>query len=111
MSNHDLSEYSARRFIKVDDVREQPLRDTIADVSLGQYDKLELTFESGDVLSLNGTNTAVLRRAYGKNSNELIGKEIEMYLGTIRFQGSDKEAVRVRAITPADTDRVDDIPY
>jgi hypothetical protein len=94
MSNFNLSDYSARHFIKVDDVREKPLRDVIVDVSLGQYDKLELTFESGDVLSLNGTNAAVLRRHYGKNTNALIGKEIEMHLGTIKFQGSDKEAVR-----------------
>ena len=110
MSNLDLNDFCGRTFIKPDNVREKPIREIIADVSKGKFDKLELTFESGDVLSLNGTNTKILRRAYGRDSDALIGKEIELFLGKITFNGVDNDAVLVKAISPADAE-FNDIPY
>jgi hypothetical protein len=51
-----------------------------------------------------------LRRAYGRDSDALIGKEIELFLGKIPFNGVDNDAVLVKAISPADAE-FSDIPY
>src|SRR5262249_48698109 len=104
MSNYDLTDFCGKTFIKPDDVRKKPKREIIADISKGRFDKLELTFESGSVLIPNGTNTRTLRRAYGNDSDALIGKEIELFLGTIPYNGTDNDAVLVKTISPADAD-------
>ena len=79
----DMRKYSGETFIKVDDVRNGPVRVQIAVVKEGKYDKANLVFESGEVLGLNSTNNRTLIRAYGPNSDDWIGKEIELYLGEI----------------------------
>jgi hypothetical protein len=105
---YNLRDYSGEYFIKADDVREKPLRRRIADVRKGNYEKLELVFDSGEVLSLNATNTRALSRVYGGSSDELIGKVVELYLGQLRYQGADHDAVLVRAITPPEKPPFDD---
>jgi hypothetical protein len=37
---------------------------------------------------VNATNNRILMRAYGRNSDDWVGKEIELYLGEIEFQGT-----------------------
>ena len=112
MPRYDLKKYSGQRFIKPDHVREEPLRDTIVGVQEGKFGKLELLLESGDILSLNGTNTGTLKDAYGRDSDKLVGKQIEMFLGTIRYAGTDNDAVLVRPITPGPKPDMDDeIPF
>jgi hypothetical protein len=96
----DMKKYSGEHFIKVADVRDGPIEGQIAVVREGQYDKPDLIFESGDVLSLNATNNKTLVRAYGTESDYWIGKQIEMFLGTIQYQGSDHDAVIVKPISP-----------
>ena len=96
----DMSKYSGSSFIKVDDVRNGPVRKRIGAVTLGKWDKPNLVFEDGDVLSVNATNNRTLRRAYGNESDGWIGKEIELSLGEIKFQGEPREAVLVRPILP-----------
>jgi len=81
----DMKKYSGEHFIKVADVRDGPIEGRIAVVREGQYDKPDLIFESGDVLSLNATNNKTLVRAYGTESDYWIGKQIEMFLGTIQI--------------------------
>jgi hypothetical protein len=49
---------------------------------------------------VNATNNRILMRAYGRNSDDWVGKEIELYLGEIEFQGTAREAVLVRPISP-----------
>jgi hypothetical protein len=97
----DMRKYSGETFIKVDDVRNGPVRVQIAVVKEGKYDKANLVFESGEVLGLNSTNNRTLIRAYGPNSDDWIGKEIELYLGEIEYQGSMQAAVLVRPISPS----------
>ena len=49
-----------------------------------------------------------------RDSNRLVGKEIEMFLGSIRYNGADNDAVLVRPVTPpekADDDMDDEIPF
>jgi hypothetical protein len=91
----DISKYCGSRFLKVEDVRE-PVVETIAGVVEGKYDKPDLIFESGNKLSLNKTNASVLRRLFGKDTDDAVGAEVELYVGTIAYQGDDHEAVLIR---------------
>ena len=96
----DMQEFSGGGFVKVDDVKEGPIKEQIDAVKLGKWDKPNLVFESGSLLSVNATNNRILMRAYGRNSDDWVGKEIELYLGEIEFQGTPQEAVLVRPISP-----------
>jgi hypothetical protein len=96
----DMSKYSGGSFVKVADVKDGPIQEQIAVVKLGKWDRPNLVFESGGMLSVNATNNAELLKAYGKNSDDWIGKEIELYLGEIEFQNQPQEAVLVRPISP-----------
>jgi hypothetical protein len=118
----DMRKYSSRTFLKVDDVREGPLRLQIAVINEGKYDKPDAVFETGEMLSLNATNVRTLIRAYGPKSEGWTSKEVELVLGTVKFQGEPQEAVIVKPISPpiATADRTlapkadpfnDDIPF
>jgi hypothetical protein len=96
----DMRKYSSEHFVKVEDVKDGPIEDQIAVVKDGKYDKPNVVFESGDVLSLNATNRKTLVRAYGNESDLWIGKMIRMFLGMIEYQGSDHEAVLIEPISP-----------
>jgi hypothetical protein len=96
----DMRKYSGEHFIKVDDVKDGPIEGQIAVVREGKYEKPDLVFESGDVLSLNATNNQTLVRAYGTESDRWIGKQIQMFLGAIQYNGSDNDAVLVKPISP-----------
>lgn len=96
----DMRKYSGEHFIKVDDVKDGPIKGQIAVVKEGKWDKPNIVFESGDVLSLNATNIKTLTHAWGTESDHWIGKMVEMFVGVIQYQGSDHEAVLVRPITP-----------
>ena len=96
----DMRKYSGVNFLKVDDVRASPMRGAIISVKIGKYDKPDMYLDSGDCLSLNVTNTHTLIRAYGPNSDDWIGKELEFYVGEIEFQNKPIDAVLVRPISP-----------
>jgi len=96
----DMRKFSGDHFIKLDDVRDGPLHEVIAAVKLGKYDKPDLVFESGDLLSLNATNNKALIRAYGRNSDDWIGKEIDLLQGEIPFNNEMKETVIVQPASP-----------
>lgn len=111
----DMRKYSGETFIKVVDVQGGPFRAKIAAVKEGQYGRPNLVFESGEILTLNATNNKILMRAYGPNSEDWIGKEIELFLGEIEYQKKMQEAVMVRPISPplkpAKTEFDDTIPF
>jgi hypothetical protein len=112
MARYDLKKYAGTHFVKPADVRDEPRRDKIVGVRENtQYGKLELILESGDILSLNATNTEILMDAYGRNSDELVHKEIELKFGTTRYQGEDHDTVVVVPITKARGAMDDEIPY
>ena len=93
----DMRKYSGVTFIKVPDVRNGPLEMQIAVVKEGKYGKPDLVFESGEMLGLNTSNNRILIRAYGPNSNDWIGKKIELTLGQLPFEGKlrrDRQADR-----------------
>jgi hypothetical protein len=116
----DMRKFSSGRFYRLDDVRDGPVTEVIATVKLGKWDRPDLAFESGSLLSVNSTNNAVLVRAYGANSDDWIEKEIELFQGEIEYQGKPQDAVLVRPISPplkpADRkkphdDMDDELPY
>ena len=49
--------YSGGTYLKVGDVRDEPRRVTIEKVKPGDFDKADLHFTDGSILSLNATNT------------------------------------------------------
>ncbi len=107
----NMSKFSGENFVKVNDVRDGSMEGKIAGVREGKYGKPDLILASGDVLSLNVTNNKTLIRAYGSNSDDWVGKEVELFLGKIPFNGVDNDAVLVKAISPADADFNDAISY
>jgi hypothetical protein len=98
-----LKEYTGSRFITVDDVRDGPITDTIAGVVQGRFDKLNIVFESGGRLALNKTNARILRKLFGDDTDLAVGQEIKMYLGQIKYQGADHDAVLIRAPEEVET--------
>ena len=113
----DLSQYAGTRYIKIDDLVDGPQRKIIANVELGQWDRPVLTFTDNSRLSLNGTNVNALCNVFGStDSEDLIGKEIELYAGPVRVQGAHKIIVLVRASHPPPTKSVkedldDEVPF
>jgi hypothetical protein len=115
----DISKYLGSAFLKVGDVKVNgPIRVVIESVTEGKFDKPDLTFDDGTRLSISVTNTRTLARAYGTDGADWIGKEIELYLGEIPYQGELQEAILVKPISPPvekkaqpANDLGDDIPF
>jgi hypothetical protein len=95
----DMRRYSGSVFYGVDDVKNGPIQGKIAGVKIGKFEKPDLLLENGDKVSVNGTNNKTLGRAYGWNSDDWIGHTIEMYLGSIEYQGREQPALLIRPIS------------
>jgi hypothetical protein len=94
----DMSKYASSIFIKVDDLEHGPEKKVIIEVEEGKFEKPVLTFDDGSKFSLNGTNVGTLIRAFGKNNKDWINKKVELYVGTLRYNGVDNPSVLVRAL-------------
>jgi hypothetical protein len=88
-------------FLKVDHIKASgPIRVRITGVEEGQFGKPNLAFHDGSQLSLNATNCHTLARAYGFEGGALIGKEVELTVGEIQYQGQLQEAILIKPISP-----------
>ena len=101
----DMRKY-ASKYIKPDQVRDGPVRTRIIDVFEDErYGRPVLELENGSQFTLNEGNNNALIKAWGHDSDDWIGQEIELALGTYKDWKSDppeeKETVKVRAISPA----------
>jgi hypothetical protein len=98
----DMSKYMGSRFLKVADVKESgPFQAKIVAVEISEkFDKPEVNLDDGSVLSLNATNVGRLVRAYGANSNDWIGKAIELSVGEVEYQDKPVETILVKAVSP-----------
>ena len=94
----DMRPYAGSSFVKFGAVVDGSLRGVIADVEMGKFNPV-LVFEDGSRLSLNATNIKVLTKAYGPESDDWIGCEVELYAGKTQYQGKDQDSVLVRPIT------------
>jgi hypothetical protein len=90
------------RFLKVADVKEGgTFQAKIVAVEISEkFDKPEANLDDGSVLSLNATNVGRLVRAYGANSNDWIGKTIELSVGEVEYQDKPVETILVKAVSP-----------
>jgi hypothetical protein len=103
----DMRQYTAK-YIKPDQVRDGPIQTRIVNVFESErYGRPMLELENGSQFTLNEGNNNTLIQAWGYNSDDWIGQEIEFTLGTYKDWRSDpvvdKETVKVRAISPAKT--------
>jgi hypothetical protein len=98
----DMSKYMGSRFLKVADVKEGgTFQAKIVAIEIGsKFDKPEAVLDDGSVLSLNATNCGRLGRAYGAEGNDWIGKEIELSVGEVDYQGQPTETILVKPISP-----------
>lgn len=95
----DIRKYVSGTFITVDDLRDGPRREKIADVVEGKFEKPNLVFEGGDLANVNTTNARVLMRAFGPETTSWRGREVELYIGPLEYQGGTQDGVRIRPAT------------
>jgi hypothetical protein len=96
----DMRKYSGSSFFKVDDLKDRPPQQLrIADVAIGQYDRPDITFESGKKLSVNATNNEMLVDAYGYESDAWIGHVIELFVGDGQYKGKPTPMIKVRPVS------------
>jgi hypothetical protein len=103
----DMRPY-ASTYIKPDQVREGPIQTRIVNVFESErLGRPVLELETGSQFTLNDGNTNALIQAWGYNSDDWIGQEIELSLGTYKDWKSDppvdKETVKARPLSPAKT--------
>ena len=108
------------RFLKHSDLGGREVRVIISDVTtelLGGERKNIMAFAGKKKqLVLNKTNANAIMRAYGKETDEWIGKDIILFATTVDFQGESVPGIRVKVptqskrSTPADDDLNDEIP-
>jgi hypothetical protein len=96
-----MTKYAGSAFIGLDDLQDGPFRGTIAAIAPGSYDKPVITFGSGPKFSLNKTNVGILIEEYGDESDDWIGEKVELYAGTVPFNGEDQPSVVVRPLPRA----------
>jgi hypothetical protein len=101
----DVRKYSAGP-IKPDDVRDGSRVDKIINIYVhDKYKQVVLELESGDTFILNATNSKILSKAWGHESDDWLKQELEFSLAHYKDWNTDppeeKETVRVKAISPA----------
>jgi hypothetical protein len=94
----DMSKYASKRFIKPEDLASGPQRKTIVAIEPGRYDKPVATFSDNTQLSLNGTNVSTLLEAFGSNEKDWLKQRVELFAGTLRYNGNNITSVLVRAL-------------
>ena len=95
----DLTRYAGNRFIKLADVANGPKRKAVASVVEGNFDRPVMKFADGTSLTLNKTNVNTLLDLFGSADSEyVVGKLVELYAGTTKYQGADKPSVLLRGV-------------
>jgi hypothetical protein len=99
----DMRKYTTG-YIMPDDVRDGARRERIINVYISdKRDAFVLELESGDQFTVwfNSPNARTLSRAYGFESNDWLGHEIELSLGT--YVNKDEETKEFVALKPIST--------
>jgi hypothetical protein len=109
-SNMDMKQYSAKNYLKLDDLVDGPLVKTITSIEEGSYDKPEATFDDGSKLGLNKSSVLALSKVLGFDSADWIGVRVEILAGEVTHKGNIKPAVLVKPIdAPAKRRPADDL--
>ena len=101
----DMRKFAAK-YIKPDQVRDGPIQTRIIAVLENErYGRPMLELENGAQFTLNESNNNTLINAWGYESDDWVGQDIEFLLGTYKDWREDpvveKETVKVRAVSPA----------
>lgn len=101
----DMRKY-ASKFVKPDQVRDGPIQTRIVNVVEDErYSRPVLELETGSQFTLNDGNNNTLMKAFGHDSDNWLGQEILLELGTYKDWREtppvEKETVRVRAASPS----------
>ena len=115
----DMRQYSGSGFLKVADIEASgPRRLTIVDVAEGRFGKPDIEFDDGSKVGVNATNNRALIAAYGSDSDNWIGKHVQLVVGEVVYQGDVKACILVRPLSkpiekkPAPSPDMDDsIPF
>jgi hypothetical protein len=96
----DMTQYSGSGFLKVADIEASgPRRLTIVDVAEGRFGKPDIEFDDGSKVGVNATNNRTLIAAYGANSDNWIGKHVQLVVGEVPYQGTPKACILVRPLS------------
>jgi len=100
-----MSEAFPSNWLKASDLQGRTIKVMIQNVvmeDVGDGEKPILTFMGKDKgLVLNKTNANMIVDAYGDETNEWAGKEIEIFPDKTSFKGQIVPCIRVRASQPA----------
>jgi hypothetical protein len=95
--------------LKAADLKGQAHVVVIATVTRKDFDdgpKIVLTFQHRKKSFIcNKTNANRIAFAHGKDTDEWVGREIELYPDLVDFQGKTVEAIRIRPVAKAATPR------
>ena len=100
----NINEVFGGNYLKAADLHDDELLLTIAGVSEKEFEnngkkqkKLDMWFsEDPRHLVLNVTNSRKIAQTYGPNTDNWIGKKIQLYVAEVEFQGDTVPAIRVR---------------
>src|SRR5262245_5578917 len=107
------------RYLKPGDLSGREARVTINDVTTelvgGERKNIMAFAGKNKQLVLNKTNANTIMRAYGKETDGWIGKELILFATTVDFRGESVPGIRVKVPTqpkrpPADDDLNDQTP-
>ncbi len=115
----ELSEVFTSETLKATDLQGHEPVVTIATVSLKEFDsgnKLLITFVGKKkALVANKTNSNRIAFLHGTNTDNWIGKRIQLYTDLVDFQGNTVKAIRVRPVKsangPAQQKAAPEVPF
>src|SRR5215510_7809104 len=91
----DIAKYLNGTHITAKELAHDTRIETIANVQEGQFEKLDLVFESKDKLSLNTTNLRTMRKHYGAETDLWVGKKVTLVVGELTFRGKSVDSVLI----------------
>ena len=98
----DMSKFSGDAYLKVEDIRTSgPVKAVIETITEGAFDKPVANLSDGSALQLNISNTRTLVRTWGKNSEDWLGREIELAIGQVEFKGELTDSIVVSPVSAA----------
>lgn len=101
----DISEAFPSAFLRAGDLGGKTFKMVMKGVTMediGGDHKAVLEFERTDKkVVLNKTNANAISDAYGTDTDNWAGKEVEVFPATTMFKGQNVPCVRLRAIAPA----------
>jgi hypothetical protein len=97
-----MTEYAGSNFLKVDTMKRRgTMVAQIAAVNKGKFDKPNIVFDTGEILSANKTVVGELIRLFGDESDDWIDNDIELYVGPVTYNGTTTDVILVRAVGEA----------